>query len=101
MTQTNPLTSIVFGKDKNYFKKLVVSNGVFNANCDVVIPFSAQYVTFQIESGTFVEYSFNGNTLHGDSVTGKASASLTFENRRICKIWFRGTGTIRIEAWSE
>lgn len=94
---------ITLGRDDNFFTKLSVSASSFNEDCDIVIPFSTQTVTFQLETTGRIEYSFNGTTVHGDMENGKASASLTFENRVICKIWFRlasGAGTVRIEAWS-
>lgn len=91
---------IVIGRDFNFFNKITVSAGSFSANCDLLITFPTYTVTFSLESGTSVEYSFNGNTLHGDMTSGKTSASLTFENRVISKIWFRGTGVVRVEAWA-
>jgi hypothetical protein len=93
---------IVLGRDYNFFQKLNFGGSAdFATECDIIIPFSTYTVTFQLESGGPVSYSFNGNTVHGDMTTGKSSASLTFENRVISKIWFKGTaGVIRVEAWS-
>jgi len=98
---TSPFSVINYGKDFNYFNKLSVNiaDGYFPAECQILIPFSTYTVTFDLESGGPVEYSFNGITLHGDMTSGLPSASLVFENRVISKIWFRGSGTIRIEAW--
>jgi hypothetical protein len=64
-----------------------------------LIPFSTQAVSFILESGA-LEYSFNGNTVHGDMIAGTSSANLKFDNRVISKIWIRGTGVLRIEAWA-
>lgn len=100
MPYTGPYDKILYGRDFNFFQKVTVSNGSFVLNCDVFIPFSTYTVTLQLESGGPVEYSFNGNYLHGDMTSGKSSASLTFENRVISKIWFRGTGVVRVEAWA-
>lgn len=89
-------------RDWNFFVKLAVSNSNFATNCDVLISFPPTTITLQLEGTGKVEYSFNGNTLHGDMENGKSSASLTFENRSESKIWFRvasGSPTIRIEAW--
>lgn len=87
------------GFDFNYFKKLTVSGGSFAASSDILIPFSTCTVTFQLESGGPVQYSFNGNTIHGDMTATLPSANLIFENRVISKIWFKGSGVVRIEAW--
>jgi hypothetical protein len=98
---SSPYKAITWGKDFNFFRKLDVSisDGYFPNECQILIPFSTQTVTFQLESGGPLEYSFNGNTLHGDMTDGYASESLTFQNRALCKIWFRGTGSVRVEAW--
>lgn len=92
--------AITYGFDHNFFNKITVSNGSFNTNADLFIPFVTYTVSFQLESGSLVQYSFNGSTIHGDLTSGKASASLIFENRVIGKIWFQGTGLVRVEAWA-
>ncbi len=99
MVITNPLAKIDFGKDKNFFKKLVVNSLTFQDNCDIFIPFPTQVVTFNLEGAGSVQYSFNGNIMHGDMTSGQRSANLKFENRVVSKIWFQGSGTVRIEAW--
>jgi hypothetical protein len=97
---------ITYGRDFNFFNKLTVTATNFGDQSvdgyqpDVIITFPTYTVTFQLESGGPVQYSFNGNTVHGDMTSGKASASLTFENRVISKIWFKGSGVVRIEAWA-
>lgn len=91
---------ITLGRDDNFFVKLVVSAGSYNTDCDVIIPFSTQAVTFQLEEGGPATYSFNGTTDHGDMTLTKPSENLIFENRVISKIWFKGSGTVRIEAWA-
>lgn len=100
MPYTGPYNKILYGRDFNFFQKVTVSNGSFVLDCDVFIPFSTYTVTLHLESGGPVEYSFNGNNLHGDMTTGEASAALTFENRVVSKIWFRGAGVVRVEAWA-
>lgn len=92
--------AITWGEDFNYFQKITVSNSNFNTNSDMLIPFMTQTVTFFLEGTGTLSYSFNGNTVHGDMTNGQSSATLTFENRVISKIWFKGTGTVRVEAWS-
>lgn len=98
---SSPYSKIDCGRDFNYFNTLsvAISDGYFPAACQVVIPFSTHTVTFQLESGGPLEYSCNGTTLHGTMRDGYASESLTFANRVMSKLWFRGTGTVRIEAW--
>lgn len=103
MPYTGPYNKILYGRDFNYFKRVtsVTAGGAaFATDCDVMIPISTQALTFNLESGSFIEYSFNGNTVHGDMTAGLASANLKFDNRVVSKIWFRGTGIIRVEAWA-
>lgn len=98
----NPKAPIDYGYDFNFFTKLTVSNANFNSDCDVTINMKAPTyaVSFQLESGTRVEYSLNGLTTHGDMILNESSENLLFENRVISKIWFRGDGYVRIEAWA-
>ena len=94
------------GYDRNFFQKITVSASTFGGNStdgyqpDMIITFPTQTVTFFLESGGPVQYSFNGQTIHGDMTSGQASATLTFENRVISKIWFKGSGVVRVEAWA-
>ena len=98
----NPRAPKDYGYDFNFFTKHTVNNVNFNSDCDIIINMKAPTyaVSFQMESGTRVEYSLNGETISGDMMLNEASANLLFENRVISKIWFRGDGYIRIEAWS-
>lgn len=99
----DPKAAITWGRDFNFFQKLVVSTGTFNVDADMVITFPTYTVTFQLEAGGPIQYSFNGNTIHGDMTAGTTglitSNSLVFQNRVISKIWFKGSGTVRVEAW--
>jgi hypothetical protein len=95
---TNALGPITLGKDYNYYKLLNVSAGSFATDADVVITFQHNYLSFQVQSGS-VSYSFNGNTLHGTAAAGLPSQSLLFHQRPVSKIWFAGTGVVRIEAF--
>lgn len=103
---------INIGRDFNFFQKLVVTATTFGGNSidgyqpDMIITFPTQTVTFQLEAGSGVgaiQYSFNGNTIHGDMSVGTTglitSNSLVFQNRVISQIWFKGAGTVRVEAW--
>lgn len=104
------------GKDFNHFQKIAVNWGSFGGGSndgqgpDVVITFSTQGVIFHTEgtNGTtqVIEYSFNGNTVHGELIPAGNRATLTFNNRKVSLIWFRlksgstGPVTCSVEAWS-
>lgn len=101
------------GKDFNFFKKLEVSNTTFGVaadgyESDVSITFSTQglfLLNEETAADKVVEYSFNGNTVHGELDPTLPSRGLMFDNRVVCPIWFRvksgstGPITIRVEAW--
>lgn len=101
----DPKAAITYGRDFNFFQSVTPGSatpGIFATDCDVVITFPTYTVTFWAPTGTTnIKYSFNGNTVHGtlDGSSTNAPASLIFENRVISKIWFSGSGTIRVEAW--
>ncbi len=94
---------VTLGKDFNHFQKLVVSDTSFPEEPQVVIRFRGpQRLSFILEAGTTIEYSFNGNTLHGDMTASTPSEKLEFITRPNKKIWFRvlsGSSTVRVEAW--
>jgi hypothetical protein len=107
----DPKAAIDYGRDFNFFQKLTVTSTTFNADADMVILFPSYTVTFQLESGSgspALQYSFNGNTIHGDMTAPSGglifSSNLVFENRQICKIWWRAPGggspVVRVEAWA-
>jgi len=108
-TPSNPLGPITWGLDFNYFGNITPGSstpGSFATNCDVVITFPTQTIIFWLPTsgGGSVQYSFNGNTIHGtlDSAGLLGPNTLTFENRPVCKIWFAKTGgtpVVRVEAW--
>ena len=97
---------ITQGKDFNFFRKIVISAPNFPDDAQVVFNIKGlQNFTLMNEGPDDVEYSFNGNVLHGDMITGFNSQNLTFLNRRVSFIWFRlmpggMATTIRIEGWS-
>lgn len=104
---TSPTGKIVLGRDFNYYTKVDVTVGSFQATCDAIITFPTQTVMLLNEDtgSDIVEYSFNGNTLHGELNPSLITKSMTFDNRVISKIWFRvksgstGPITVRIDAW--
>jgi hypothetical protein len=100
---------ITQGKDFNFFQTLAVTDGYFNHNplndADVFFNFRGQ-VSFSLvnEGAGIIQYSFNGQTLHGDMTPGTPTQAIFFDNRRVSKIWFRLRGgqpdsTVRVEAW--
>lgn len=100
------------GFDYNFFQKLSVSNTTFNTNADMFILFSTQGIYLENEGSTgsttsVVEYSFNGNTVHGELDPSLPSRSLMFERRTVAAIWFRvkagssGPITVRVDAWGK
>jgi|SRR5579885_923172 len=111
---------LTWGYAHNYFQKLSVSWTAFGANAvdgyqpDLVInlPEPTQTVIFtnlttvSAPSATSViEYSFDGNTVHGELGNHINNLSLTFENRVISSIWFRvqsgstGPISVSVQAW--
>lgn len=103
----SPYLPITWGRDWNFFQKLSVTTvGTFNTNCDMIISFTTQGVQFLNLGTGVIEYSLNGNTVHGELNSANASAGLTFDNRVISKIWFRvQTGStapivVSVQAWA-
>lgn len=91
-----PPSPILLGKDFNYFKRFSVTNTSFPTEPQVIITFRGpQRLIFTIETGT-VEYSFNGNTLHGDLVGGTERGKMEFITRPNKKIWFRASSSVEI-----
>lgn len=94
------------GKDDNFYEEIAaVTTADFLATEDVIINVKgiAGFILENYGTG-IVEYSFNGNVLHGRLPAGSAAVPYVkaFHNRRVSKIWFRslsGTNTVRVEAW--
>lgn len=106
----DPNAKIGYGRDYNFFRQVTPGtsgSGVFGTDADCVINLMAPTynVTFWVPSGTSVQYSFNGYTIHGtlDGAGTTAPNFLEFDNRVISKIWFSyigGSGQVRVEAWA-
>ena len=104
----SPRAPITDGVDRNFFAKLAISNTEFgdaDGYSNVIFAFRGATKTIFLtnEGANPIEYSFNGNTLHGDLTTGTNTEHLEFLNRPASKIWFRvpsGGSTIRVEAWA-
>lgn len=99
------------GRDYNFFQKLAVTSTTFGGGSvdgyqpDMVITFPTQSV-MMLNMGTgVIEYSFNGNTVHGELNSANASAGLSFDSRVVSCIWFRvqtgstGPITVGVHAW--
>lgn len=109
------------GKDHNFYQAATVNWAQFGAldgytndgygndgyGPDMLIPFITYGVIFTNEtSGQVIEYSFNGNTVHGilDGTSGSTTKIATFMNRVISTIWFRvksgsTSANITVTAW--
>lgn len=98
------LPAKTFGKDFNFYR--VVASGdigaAFPPNAQVVFNFRAQFGFSLFVTGADVEYSFNGNTVHGELLVGTPREYLQFDYRRVSGIWLRSAGaaTVRVEAWA-
>jgi hypothetical protein len=88
------------GTDFNFYQEVVVSGVTeFPDMPQAIMGFRGpRRMMFICPSGT-VEYSFNGNTVHGKAVNGEPSERLDFGTRAGDKIWVRGTGTLQIHCW--
>ncbi len=99
------------GHDFNFYEKINVTATTFGGTSvdgyqpDMIVAFSTVGVIMQnLGTGT-VEYSFNGNTVHGELNSAKASVSMTFQNRVVSTIWFRvqsgssGPISVSVQAW--
>jgi hypothetical protein len=90
----DPNATINYGQSRDFYQVVSVSTvGTFNTDCDVIIPFTTQGVmlyNLSATTGTFtVEFSCNGNAVHGVLNNTNGTAGLTFDSRVMSKIWFR------------
>lgn len=94
-----------YGRDFNFFRKVTVSGSSFTSSSTLSVPFVPQGIMFINEDGTnVVEFSYNGNTVHGELNPTLPSRSLTFNNIGVCGIWFRmksgPSAVVSFYAWS-
>lgn len=101
-----------YGYDHNFFQKISVTATTFGGGSvtgvqpDVIITFTTQGIQLLNLGTGVVEFSFNGNTVHGELNSANPSVGLTFDNRVVSKIWFRvqagstGPITVSVNAWS-
>ncbi|HEY5268629.1 MAG TPA: hypothetical protein VII94_05930 [Candidatus Saccharimonadales bacterium] len=114
---------IKYGFSHNYFNKVAVNWTTFGGGStdgyqpDMIInlPEPTSTVIFTnltatsstdgYASGTVIEYSFDGTTVHGELGSNTNNFSLTFQDRVISLIWFRvqsgssGTLNVSVQAW--
>jgi hypothetical protein len=114
---------LTYGYAHNFFVKLTVSWTAFGANTvdgyqpDTIINLiePTQTVIFTnltaagtgntLVPGAVLEYSFDGNTVHGELGSCFQNISLTFQDRVISTIWFRvqtssgGSPIVSVQAW--
>lgn len=113
---------ITYGYSHNYFNKLAVNWTTFGGGSvdgyqpDMIINLlePTQTVIFNnvsivaaltTTSTQVIEYSFDGNTVHGELGSNNQNIREVFENRVISLIWFRvqsgssGPLTVSVEAW--
>jgi hypothetical protein len=86
----------------NFFEVVTVDGYDFPTDPQVTFGFHSTGITFLNRGSYTIEYSFDGETLHGDLNTGDASNGLTFDNRTESNVWFRaidGYGDVRVESW--
>lgn len=104
MSFLNNPGKIVNGRDYNFYRSQTFSNTTFANTADYVITFPTAGVIFINESGSgIIEYSFNGNTVHGKlDGASTVTKSLTFLNRVISPIWVRvvsGSCVFTVHGW--
>lgn len=88
----------------NYFQILNFTDGYgFPTVPQIRFGFMAQAFSFLNRNTTTVQYSFDGETIHGDLNPDDASQGLVFDTRAESRVWFKsaddGYGTVRVEAW--
>ena len=92
-------------KDTNFFFKLDVSDTTFGD--PISWNFNSVGLALMVESNNsddIIQYSFDGETVHGDMRPLFPSEAIIFDNRAQSKVWFRratpGDAVIvRVEAW--
>ncbi len=92
-------------KDSNFFGKYRVSS----TNFEVVAiwNFTSVGIALMVESNNpadVIQYSFDGQTVHGDMTPLLPSEGIVFDNRFQSKVWFRRATPgdpvlVRVEAW--
>jgi hypothetical protein len=92
------------GRDFNFFERVDVSSATFGDHPDLVVTFVTNGALFLNEGNGIVEFSFNGNTVHGSLNSADPSKGIIYDNRVVSTIWLRRVSgdpsvTVRVEAW--
>ena len=92
-------------KDNNFFGKY----RVFSTNFEIIATwnFTSVGIALMVESNNptdVIQYSFDGQTVHGDMTPLMPSEAIVFDNRFQSKVWFRRATPgdpvlVRVEAW--
>lgn len=98
------ITKNTKGRDFNFFDRVNVTSATFGDNPDMVITFPTTGLLFLNEGNGVVEFSFNGNTVHGSLNSLDPSKGVAYDNRTVSTIWFRRVSgdasiAVRVEAW--
>lgn len=92
---------------KNFFTKLNITSTSFVAGQRAQWGFNSVGLALLVESNNAldaVQYSFDGDEVHGDLTPLLPSEGIVFDNRFESNVWFRlvnggRTALVRIEAW--
>lgn len=101
-----PLPKKTVGKDFDFFSLNTIISDEFGENANIAINIRGQQSFSIVNYGpNDIEYSFNGNVVHGDMRVGTPTEAIIFDNRRISGVWLRlitagGSAEIRFEAWA-
>ena len=92
--------------DYNTFARIAVDGYVFTTDPDVRFDYRHSNLSFSLvwEGTGVIEYSFDGETVHGDMQNGQPTAAMFFDDRCVSYIWFRlvsGGGNVRVEGWAK
>jgi len=88
----------------NYFDVVSVADTNFPAEPQVNFGFNSQGFILLNRGSATVEYSFDGENVHGDLNPTDATVGVAFDGRVECKIFFRAASTpqtVRVEAWAK
>ena len=86
----------------NYFDVISVDGYDFPDEPQANFGFNSGGFSFLNRGSYVIQYSFDGETLHGDLDPSDESRGAVFDNRYECKVWFKAVGgysTVRVEAW--
>lgn len=95
-------------RNKNFFAKLSISTTSFGTlGHKAKWDFNSVGLALLVESNEstdVVQYSFDGETVHGDLTPLLPSEGIVFDNRFENTVWFRRATpgdpvTVRVEAW--